>query len=288
MGAMDAAELFAANLEVIERAALTVSRRAGLSPADTEDFLSAARLALIENDYAVLRQYQGRSSLVAYLAVVFQRLLADQRMRALGRWRSSREAERMGAAGVLLETLVRRDHRSVDEALPIVQAAHPGLGRGELEAMAARLPARPSRPRPVGIDAGLAAVLAAPERADARTRSDDARSLLCRTDRVMRATLAAFTPEERMLIRFRFAAAMTMADISRMLRLPQRPLYRRLESLLARLRAALLAAGLDAAALSELIGTAACEMDFGLGTMENPPGWQSSMGEVVAPGEEAQ
>ena len=37
-----------------------------------------------------------------------------------------------------------------------------------------------------------------------------------------------------MLIRFRFGSSMSIADISRILRLPQRPLYRRLEALLAR------------------------------------------------------
>ena len=53
---------------------------------------------------------------------------------------------------------------------------------------------------------------------------------------------------------------MSIADISRMIRLPQRPLYRRIEALNQRLREALLAAGLHAASLMELIGSDA-EMD---------------------------
>lgn len=284
---MEAADLFAANLEVIEHAALVVCRRARLSPVDTEDFLSAARLALIENDYAVLRQYQGRSSLAGYLAVVFQRLLADERTRTLGRWRSSREAERMGGAGILLETLVRRDRRPLAEALPIVQAAYPGLARDEIESMAAHLPARLPRPRAVDLDGGPAALLAASDHADMRTRLGDAQALLRRTSQVVRSTLAGFSTEDRMLIRMRFGSAMSIADISRMLRLPQRPLYRRLESLLGRLRAALLAAGLDAASLADLIGTATCDMDFGLVPMENPRTWQSPQDGSLRPGEEA-
>ncbi len=283
---MDAAELFAANLEVIERTARIVGRRARLGPADAEDFVSAARLCVIDDDYAVLRGYQGRSSLATYLAVVFQRLLADERMRHGGRWRSSREAERMGAAGILLETLVRRDQRSLDEAVPMVQAVHPALARRELEAMATHLPARLPPPRAVAIDESLAATLAASEGADARTRSADTRSLLRRTGQVVRATLAKFSTEDRMLIRCHFAAAMTVADISRMLRLPQRPLYRRLESLLGRLRAALLAAGLDAAALREAIGTAGCEVDLGLGSVENQDDWQSKSGDRLQAVEE--
>jgi len=272
---MDAADLFRSNLGIVERAARGACRRARLSGADEEDFVSSAKLALIENDYAVLRKYEGRSSLATYLAVVFQRLLSDERMRALGRWHASREAERMGAAGVLLETLVRRDRRSIDEALPIVQAADSSLTRGKVEAMAEHLPRRTSRPRLVEIDAPAAASLASPERADARTIDSDARAVSHRTTEVVRETLAAFSLEDRMLIRFRFGSAMSIADISRMMRLPQRPLYRRIESLLQRLRADLLAAGLDAGSVTELIGTAASELDFGLAATENDANPQS-------------
>lgn len=275
---MDAAELFRSNLSVVERAARGVCRRARLSDADEEDFVSSAKLALIENDYAILRKYEGRSSLPTYLAVVFQRLLSDERMRALGRWHASREAERMGPAGVLLETLVRRDRRSIEEALPIVQAADPALTRPAIESMAARLPQRSARPRVVEMDEPAAASLAAPERADARALDLEARALRDRTARTVRDTLAALPLEDRMLIRFRFGSSMSIADISRMMRLPQRPLYRRIESLLQRLRTALLAAGLDAGSVTELIGTAAGEMDFGLAP-ENDVISQSSYSE---------
>jgi RNA polymerase sigma factor for flagellar operon FliA len=284
---MDAAELFASNLPAIERAARSVCRRARLSAADAEDFVSAARLALIEDDYAILRKHQGRSSLATYLTIVFHRLLCDERMKAFGRWHSSREAERMGEAGVLLETLVRRDHRSLDEAVPIVQAAEPALSRSEIESMAGRLPQRAPRLRAVEIDAPVASFLAAPERADARALDGDARALSDRTSRVVRETLAALSLEDRMLIRFRFGSAMSIADISRMMRLPQRPLYRRIESLLQRLRAALLAAGLDAGAVTELIGTAAGEMDFGLTAVENAPIRQSLHAERPKAAEES-
>ncbi len=283
---MDASQLFADSLEVIERAARAVCRRARLGNADTDDFLSAARLLLIENDYSVLRQYQGRSSLATYLAVVFQRLLADERMRTRGRFRPSREAERMGAAGILLETLVRRDGRSLDEALPIVQAAHPALARGDLRTMEERLPARLPRPRPVTIDDRLADLLPAPERTDARARHREAAALQRRTEEVLRAALGSLPVEDRVIVRLRFSAGVSIADISRMLRQEQRPLYRRLESLLARLRAALAAAGLAAGDLAALIGTATCEMDFGLADAENPPAWQSSHGERLVSGEE--
>jgi hypothetical protein len=48
-----------------------------------------------------------------------------------------------------------------------------------------------------------------------------------------------------------------------MLRLPQRPLYRRIESLTARLRRALTASGIDVAAAESLIGSSVQALDFG-------------------------
>ena len=77
-----------------------------------------------------------------------------------------------------------------------------------------------------------------------------------------------------MILRFRFGSGMSIADISRVLRLPQRPLYRRLESLIERLRAALQGAGLDSRDVTALIGEAH-EMDFGLGAGKSDSARQS-------------
>src|SRR5438477_2121633 len=122
-----AEELFRANLALVERVIGGVCRRAGLHGADAEDFASTVKLALIENDYAILRGYEGRAPLGAFLTVVVQRLLSREWMRLRGRWHPSAEAERSGAAAVLLEKLTMRDGRSLDEAIDIVRSAHPSL-----------------------------------------------------------------------------------------------------------------------------------------------------------------
>ena len=58
---------------------------------------------------------------------------------------------------------------------------------------------------------------------------------------------------------------MKIADISRMLRLPQRPLYRRIEALLERFRASLAAAGVDGSTAADLLQkTSVDALDFGL------------------------
>ncbi|HYR28824.1 MAG TPA: sigma-70 family RNA polymerase sigma factor [Thermoanaerobaculia bacterium] len=268
---MDAAELFGANLALIERVARGVCWRKGLRGADVEDFVSAARLALIENDYAILRGFSGRSSLATFLAVVFHRHLADQRIREYGRWNASRDAERLGPAGVLLESLLVRERRPLDEAVPIVLAHDPSLTRDDVAAMAERLPHRVPRPRPVAIDESETAPYASADRTDADVEAGEVRALSARVSAIMRGVLGNLSLNDRTLVRLRYGLGMSIADVSRMMRLPQRPLYRRYDILLQQLRSALLAAGVASDEAMAMIGTAANELDFGLGEETDAP-----------------
>jgi len=150
---MDPRQLFEANLGTIERVIGVVCRRASLFGPEAEDFASEVKLALIENDYGILAKYEGRSSLDTFLTVVIQRLLADARMRAKGRWHPSSDAQRLGTIAVQLETLVRRDGRSLDEAMPHLVALDPSVTREAMAALLERLPERTGRPRRVDFDA---------------------------------------------------------------------------------------------------------------------------------------
>lgn len=254
--------LFEANLSLIERVIAHLCRRNGLTGADAEDFASTAKLSLIDDDFAVLRGYEGRSALSTFLAVVLQRLLSSERNRSLGRWRPSAEAKRMGTAAVLLETLMGRDRRPLREVLPVVAAAHPSLSGEEIAALAGRLPERAHRPRPVALDDLEAEVVAESGAVEARVVEGDRQRIAVTAARVLRETLAKMPLEERMMVRLRFSAGMNVADVARALQIPQRPLYRRLEAVLARLRAALLEAGVDAGAAADLIGTPAADLDL--------------------------
>lgn len=261
---MQPRELFEANLGTIERVIAIVCHRARLYGADAEDFASEVRLSLIENDYEILGKYEGRSSLDTFLTVVIQRLLADARTRAKGRWHASTEAQRIGPIGVQLELLVRRDGRSLDEALPHIRAVDPDITREALAVMLDRLPERVGRPRVVDLEP-IGHAIAGGESADARAIDGDRQRASDVAGNTIRELLQALPSDDRLLIRLRFASDMTIADISRMMRLPQRPLYRRLESLLVRLRGALVDAGVDGSTVDELVGGAfGKEMDFGL------------------------
>jgi len=260
---MDPQELFTGNLALIDRVIAGVCRRARLSREDAEDFASTVKLSLMENDYAILRKYEGRSALATFLTIVVQRLLSNDRARAYGRWHPSAEAVRLGAAATLLEQVVRRDGRTLEEALPIVRDAHPELTREEAQELLKRLPLRNVRPRRTDIDVVALQPVAA-QRSDDVALQSDAQRLADRTAEVIRSALGEMTLEDRMIIRLRFGSAMNVSDISRMLRLPQRPLYRRVDAIMERLRRALEAAEIDAAALDGVIGHACIELNFGL------------------------
>ncbi len=267
---MTAEELFRANLKLVGRIVGGVCRRSGLRGADAEDFGSAVNLALMENDFAILRAYEGRSSLATFLTVVIQRLLAEERRRSGGSWHASADARRLGDAAVLLEELLVRDGRSLDDALPLVRAVDPSLDRAAVDVLATRLPRRAPRVRFVGLSGDDDFVSS--ERADARARDTEARRTSARAGRVICETLAAFPVEERMLIRFRFGEGLSIADTARLLGLPQRPLYRRVKALLRQLRAALEKAGVTAASVEEVIAAAATEgIDFDLDGKNDAP-----------------
>ncbi|MEA2571175.1 MAG: hypothetical protein QOI24_3176 [Acidobacteriota bacterium] len=260
---MSPAELFAANLPLVDRVIAGVCRRAGLRAADAEDFASTVKIALMENDYAILRAYEGRSSLGTFLTIVVQRLLSRERSRIWGRWHSSAEAERLGEAAVLLEKLLMRDGRSLEEAVPFVRAVDPSLDRRSVQELAERLPERAARPRLVPLPEETN--VAAPEGADARASEAESRRISARAAAVVRETLESLPLEDRMLIRFRFGAELSIADASRLLGVPQRPLYRRIEALLVMLREALERAGVGATEVSDVISAAAADgVDFGL------------------------
>lgn len=266
---MDPAELFLRHLPLIEKVIDRVCRRSNVLGADAEDFSSQAKLALIEDDYAILKKWEG-GSLPTFLAIVIQRLLVDE-WRAHSRWVASAEARRLGPAAVALETLLARDGRPLAEAIERVAVLHPSVSRAELARLAAALPHREPPKRTVPMPEYAPETLVARQSADERAREHDVARVSDRAGRLVRGALASMDVEDRMLLRFRFASSMTIADIARVMDKPQRPLYRRLESLLASLRQSLAEAGLDSRALADVIGAPAAAIDFGWKSDEPMP-----------------
>jgi RNA polymerase sigma factor for flagellar operon FliA len=238
--------------ELIEGVLTLICRRHRLVGMEADDFRSIARLKLVDNDYEVLRKFQGRSSLRTYLTIVLDRVFLDYRNAQWGKWRPSAEAQRLGAVALRLEQLMGRDGFTFDEAVEMLRTQ---LGaresRDTLYDIALRLPVRLSR-KPQGEEAIGHIEDPSPspdllvEREELRPHAVVARAALDRA-------ISALDPQERLIIRMRFVNGLGVVDIARALNLEQRPLYRRVDQILQRLRQSLEAEGVNAQAVAALM-----------------------------------
>ena len=80
--AMDMQQVYVSHLPLIEELAAFVCRRNHMSVAETEAFIGFVKLKLIEDDYAVIRRFDGRSLFRTYLTTIIMRLLVHQRRQA--------------------------------------------------------------------------------------------------------------------------------------------------------------------------------------------------------------
>jgi RNA polymerase sigma factor (sigma-70 family) len=274
---MSPRSLFEANLDVIERAIAQVCRQVRLHGADAEDFASTARVALLDDDCAILRKYESRSSLSSYVAIVIRRLFISQK-RTMGRWHPSAEATRRGEAAMTLDRLLHHEGRSLDEALAITKAKHPDANVRQLELTAEILPHRLPRPRLVPVIEGDEDRFAGAMAADDRVLTADLDKRAAQTSRAVQSAMETMSAEDRVILRLRYAKTMAISDIARALGISQRPLYRRLDALLAKLKAALAHAGIDDVDAAQIIGGGVDRLDFGMGhgkTSEAQPSDQS-------------
>jgi RNA polymerase sigma factor (sigma-70 family) len=245
--------LFLSQLDLIDAVIAFIVRRHHLNANDAEEFASLVRLKLLEDNYAVLRKFQERSSLRTYLTTVIQRLFLDYRIRAWGKWRPSAEAKRAGPLAMLLERLMMRDGLSFDEACSVIETNHRvTVGRRALEAMRERLPVR-TRRRLVGEDA-IGSSIPAEDQADRRVVEEEHAMSALRTRDALTRAIAQLGVQDRLIVQLRFEQALSVADVARALCLDQKALYRRLDSLLSTLRASLEREGLRGPEVLELLG----------------------------------
>jgi RNA polymerase sigma factor (sigma-70 family) len=228
-------------LSVLESVITTVTRSRRMRREDAEDFRQTVHLRLAERQGDVFRRFDGRSSLRTYLFVVVHRMLLDWRNHALGRWRPSAAALRLGPAGVSLERLTHRDGCSRDEAVAHLCSGDPSLDPAQVRRLAEELPLRP--PRPVAVSQFSQMTHAVDfldpfEEQQRQTRADRQRIALARA-------LAALAREDRRLIWWRYRRRLTVRAMAARMGTDPRRLYRRLEQILLTLRRRLLVAGVN-------------------------------------------
>jgi RNA polymerase sigma factor for flagellar operon FliA len=274
-GLLDSSEcerLLVTSLPLVEQLCRFFCRGSRMAAEDLDDFVSEVRLHLIENDYGVLRQFEGRCSLPTFLSMTIQHLLFDYRTRLWGRFRPSQAARRLGAMGVRLETLLVRDRKPPAEAAAVLTAEGYSVTVGDVERLAAQFPTRKPRALEIGMDdvddhdPGFAA---GADGADAGVAERERLAVSRTVGDAMRAAMQDLPAEDRTILRLHFDAGMSVADIARSMALEQRPLYRRMSRICGVLRERLFAAGLAGADVTDLLGRADSNFDFGLREVRN-------------------
>jgi RNA polymerase sigma factor for flagellar operon FliA len=248
------------NLPVVERAVAFACRRYALRPEDAEEFEAVVKLKLIENDYAILRSFEGRSSFATFIGIVVQRMAIDFRIHEWGKWHASAEAKRLGPLAIALERLLHREGRTIDEASAILRES-----RETLEGLAARLPQRPPRRRDVAIEDAEPTAITRPPDAEELVFAGERRRTSEKVSTIMSALLSRVPDDEQLILQLRFEGGMTVAQIARALQIDQKLTYRRIERRMRELKEELLEAGVDPRDVLDLIGRDDAVLRFGFG-----------------------
>jgi len=252
---LDARQLLVDNLDVVERAIGFAARRYRLDRSDAEELDGEVKLRLVENDYAIVRAYEGRSSFQTFIGVVVQRMALDYRIRAWGKWHPSAEAKRLGAVAIALEELLYRRGRTLEETLPILQAMHEGVSLASLKTLEAKLRKPPPRPQDVDLDSVAERWLARPPDADAAMLADERRRESQEVSRLVSAFLVGLPEQDRLIFQLRFEHGTSVAQIARALKLEQKRTYHHIDRLLREIKRELEEAGFTwRGDIAELVG----------------------------------
>jgi len=250
-------DLLIKELPLIERITGVICRRSGMNADAIEEFTAEVRLRFVRDDYAILREFRGRSRFSTYVAAVVRRMLIDYQRHHLGKWHDSAEAQRLGPIGIAVERALVRDGRMPQEALALLQAKHPGLTLEEVERIAELLPVKIRRRR---VDIEEAELVANSGDADRVIRMD----MAARISAVVCSFIDGLSGDDQLILRLRFDCAMTVAQIARSLNRDQQVLYRLMYKHFDALRAELTKVGVDAQSVEDLIGSDSTLLDFRL------------------------
>lgn len=251
MDAEAARALFEREVPTIEALARSVCRRYGMDGDEADSFVSWVMVRILEDDVAVLRKFAGRSSLKTYLTVVVANLYKDHRVKKFGRWRPSAAARRLGHAGVLLDTYLNRKGHPLEEAINrLISRDDVEEDEATLREYAAQIPRREQRSF---VSQEKAGVLPAESEADDPLLDEEADEVRNQVKAALERAMAELPDQDQLMVRLHFWEGLTIAAIARTLRVEQKPLYRRMEANLKRLRAGLQEQGVGQSHILEVL-----------------------------------
>ena len=242
---MNAETAFLFNSPVIDRIIRYVASRNRLSAEEAEEFYSFVNLRLIENDYALLGEFEEQSSSSRYLTATITGLFSSYRNDRSNKCRPSAEAKRLGDTAVRLEQLMTDAHTFAEAAQMLGHVAT----RGELNAIYQRLRNRAPRPTMLSFEEAMSGD--EDDRSDRRL-IENARIMVpdevidaeyqayaVRAARILESVLARLTPADLAVIQLRFFDGLRVANIANLLGIEPKSLYKRIKKLLVILRRAL-------------------------------------------------
>lgn len=240
-----AKEIFVSRLQEIERITSWVAGRVGLLGDEAQDFASYSKLRLIENDYAVLRRYEGKSKLSTYLTVVIHNQARDWIIKKTGKWRPSRTAQRLGEVAIALERLMGREKIPFDEAVGILRNRYGReVSREAIEKLRAELPHNHFSRSFEGLEA-LKEMTAGEPSAEERVLLMEQADRRKQTEKALAVCVGQLGDEDQQILRMHYKSGLKISQIARTLGLEQKPLYRRMERLRGWLKDCLVKAGVD-------------------------------------------
>jgi len=246
-------EIFLENLKYIKKVIAQSCRHSKFSPQEKEDFEGQVELKLIEDDYAVIRKFRGDkgATLQTYLALVIKRALFDYQDHIWGKFRCSAEAERLGPVAKRLETLMVRDRYSFEEACEILRTNEGvDMSVAELADLRAKLPHRVPK-EDVGEDP-LQFERARELRPDQQLLKEEREASCRRVYMGLKRALDTLPSNDHLLVKLWIK--FSIADIARIHKEEQKPLYRRMDKILKTLRKALERQGVRREYIKELLG----------------------------------
>ncbi len=248
---MDHQRLLLDHLDLIDQIVRKTGRRRHLSAAEREDFAGFVRLRLVDDNYAILRKFQGRSSLVTYLAAVIERMGLDFCAQIWGRWRPSAMAERLGPEAVLLERLVTRDGHTVEEAIALAKHRDVHLTESELRRIWQQLP---TRIRPTEVAEEAAASVVNTDNSEILVEDTDHERAVERLNRGLRKAFSGIAAADRVTIALVFDRRLPLAKVATLTGSSIPTVHRRLKKSFQQLEAALAREGFGKHEVAGLIG----------------------------------
>jgi RNA polymerase sigma factor for flagellar operon FliA len=216
-------KLYSDSFPLIEEIVAFVCRKSRFSSADAEDFHQEIHVKLLEDNYRVLREFSG-PSLKSFLKVVILRAGQDFRNGLWGKYRDSTEAKRLGNAALQLERLLVRDKLPYEEAREILRTNEKiELSDEEFDLIRVRLPPK-FRRQLLPVEHLFTLPSAAPTPEDA-ARAKSAQAKQAEILAKLEDRMSGLPSQQQLLLKLLFEQGLTIAEVARAQKVPQKPLY---------------------------------------------------------------